>query len=119
MAALDCRVEGLHVPLTALINYRGYSLIAQSWLPVDSNTIVYGTPDRGNTIYASSPEFNAIMKAVGEQINLKPHDVWNSTRSYRRTLYGPADLEGHIGKDNRCYILDCSRLFPPCAPRKG
>ena len=118
MAALDCRVHGLHVPLTALINYRGYSLIAQSWLPLDAHTIVYGTPDGGNTIHAKSKEFNAKMKEIGEQINLKPHDVWNSTKVYNRTLYGPADLEGHIGHDKRCYILDCSRLFPPCAPHK-
>ena len=116
MSAFDCRVEGLHVPLTALINYRGYSLISQSWLPVDSDTIVYGTPNGGNTIYSRSKEFAAKMKEVGEQINLKPHDVWNSRKQYKRTLYGPADLEGHVGHDNRYYVLDCSRLFPPCAP---
>ena|SRR3990167_235854 len=119
MAIMDCRVKGLHVPLIALINYRGYSLIAQSFLPVNKKTIVYGTADGGGTIHAKNKEFNAKMKEVGKQINLKPHPVWDQTKSYKKILHGPADLEGHIGLDSRCYVLDCSRLFPPCAPPKS
>ena len=119
MAIFDCRVQGLYVPLMSLINYRGYSLIAQSWLPIDSKTIVYGTPDGGVNIFSSNESFNAKMKAVGEQINIKAHYVWNKDRSSRTLLYGPADLEGHIGNDNRAYVLDCARLFPPCAPDKS
>ena len=116
MAIFDCRVEGLYVPLMSLINYRGYSLIAQSWLPIGSDTIVYGTADGGSNIYASNESFNAKMKAVGELINIKAHAVWNKSKTYRTILYGPADLEGHIGHDKRSYVLDCSRLFPPCFP---
>jgi hypothetical protein len=28
-------------------------------------------------------------------------------------LFGPADLEGHLGKDGRFYLIDFARLFPP------
>ena len=119
MAIFDCRVEDLYVPLMSLINYRGYSLIAQSWLPIGSQTIVYGTSDGGENIYATNDAFNAKMKAVGQQVNIKPHSVWNKSRTYRTLMYGPADLEGHIGTDHRAYVLDCSRLFPPCAPDKS
>lgn len=118
MAILDCRIQGLYVPLIALINYRGYSLVAQSWIPIDEHTIVYGTSDGGGSIHASNEQFNAKMKAVAEHINLKPHTVSSADKSYSRMLYGPADLEGHIGRDSRCYVIDCSRLFPPCAPFK-
>jgi hypothetical protein len=92
--------------------------VAQSWIPVGENTIVYGTADGGGTIHSKDETFNAKMKAVGEQINLKPHPVWCAAKTYCRILYGPADLEGHIGTDSRCYVIDCSRLFPPCAPFK-
>ena len=34
MGLIDCRINGLHFPLCAIINYRGYSLIAQSVLPI-------------------------------------------------------------------------------------
>ena len=30
-----------------------------------------------------------------------------------------ADLEGHIGRDKRFYILDTARVYPPTAPFRG
>jgi hypothetical protein len=62
MAILDCRVSGLHVPLMAIINYRGFSLIAQSYLPVNNNTVICGTADGGATVHASDEQFNEKMK---------------------------------------------------------
>ncbi len=34
-------------------------------------------------------------------------------------VYGPGDLEGHLGKDGRYYVLDAARLFPPHPPVEG
>ena len=34
MGLIDCRVIGLCFPLCAIVNYRGFSLIAQSVLPI-------------------------------------------------------------------------------------
>jgi len=31
-------------------------------------------------------------------------------------LYGPGDIEGHIGLDNNMYVVDFGRLMPPEAP---
>jgi hypothetical protein len=62
MALLDCRVALLHVPLMAIINYRGFSLIAQSYLPIDNTTVVSGSFDGGKTIQANDPVFNEKMK---------------------------------------------------------
>lgn len=30
-----------------------------------------------------------------------------------KTLFGPVDIEGHIGTDNRKYVIDLARVFPP------
>lgn len=40
---LNCGVMGLNVPLMCLVDYRGHRLIAMSVLPIDDNTIIYGT----------------------------------------------------------------------------
>ena len=29
------------------------------------------------------------------------------------TLYTCADMEGHVGRDGKVYVVDCARLFPP------
>ena len=34
-------------------------------------------------------------------------------------LYGPVDVEGHMGRDGRLYVLDTARLFPPSTPTRG
>lgn len=28
-------------------------------------------------------------------------------------LFAPVDIEGHIGSDNRKYVIDLARVFPP------
>jgi hypothetical protein len=35
-----------------------------SVLPVDKSTIIYGSHDGGNTVYAENPKFNLLMKIV-------------------------------------------------------
>ena len=45
---------GLHVPLMALVDYKGHRLIASSILPIragETGTIRYGSPDGGRTVY--------------------------------------------------------------------
>ena len=65
--------EGIRVPLMALVDYRGYRLVAQSILPISRDTIIYGSNDGGKTVHDSSPEFRARMKRAGEQLNIKGH----------------------------------------------
>jgi hypothetical protein len=33
-------------------------------------------------------------------------------------MHGPADMEGHLAKDGKYYLLDFARCFPPEAPSK-
>jgi hypothetical protein len=51
--------EGISVPLMALIDYRGFRLVAMSILPVNAMSLVYGSQDAGKTVHNSSPVFAA------------------------------------------------------------
>ena len=42
----------------ALVDYRGYRVIATCLLPVSSSTLIYGSADGGTTAYAKNKEFN-------------------------------------------------------------
>eukprot|EP01126_Amoeba_proteus_P013882 TRINITY_DN15980_c0_g1_i2.p1 TRINITY_DN15980_c0_g1~~TRINITY_DN15980_c0_g1_i2.p1 ORF type:complete len:370 (+),score=79.98 TRINITY_DN15980_c0_g1_i2:99-1112(+) len=81
-----------------------------SVLPVDKSTIIYGSCDGGETVVASNSKFNAIMKIVGKQLNLKAHIAGKDNIQ----IFGPADLEGHQSKEDGCfYLLDLARTMPP------
>lgn len=103
-------VEGLHVPLMCLIDYRGYRLIAMSILPVAE--LIYGSCDGGRHVYAVDDEMNDKMQLLGQRLHLKPH-LAGSTGFSQAMIYGPADIEGHRGDDDRFYLLDFQRLMPP------
>ena len=51
-------MRGLHVPIMALIDYRGYRLIAESILPIKDKTLLYGSKDKGETVIAINPDLN-------------------------------------------------------------
>ena len=52
------QMRGLHVPIMALIDYRGYRLIAESILPIKDKTLLYGSKDKGETVIAINPDLN-------------------------------------------------------------
>ncbi len=93
-----------------LIDYGGYRLIACSLLPIGSTTLVYGSNDAGRTVHADCLPLNNMLKQAGKWLNLKPHIVAGTE------IYGPADIEGHVGKDGNYYVLDTARIFPPEQP---
>lgn len=99
----------LRVPLMALIDYRGFRLVASSLLPISSHTIVYGSDNAGFNIYAQ-PEAANKFDFVAKRLNLKKHKFADAEIS------GPVDIEIHKGEDNRLYVIDVARLMPPEAP---
>jgi len=101
------------VPLMAIVDYRGFRLIAISLLPIHSLSLVYGTNDAGETVYNSSRTFNRFMQRAAKRMRLAPH--WCGRRDPKR-LWSAADIEGHLGDDNRLYLLDFSRTLPPVRP---
>ena len=130
-ALLAANIPGLHFPLTAVISYCGHTVLVSSLLPISNETLVYGSADGGSTIVNQSPEMDRMMRLVGQTLNLKEHVVAASRAVQLRptpslssssesqtwtTLHGPADMEGHLGRDGRFYVVDMARLFPPEAP---
>jgi hypothetical protein len=58
--------DKLRVPLTALIDFRGWRVSAISLLPIGKNTLKYGSGDGGVTVKKDIPELNDIMFAAGK-----------------------------------------------------
>lgn len=105
MGLLDCRVSGLHFPLLAVIDFRGYTISAQSIVPIDGpSSLLYGSADGGKTIHCKDPVLTAKMRATAKILNLKGHYV-QPKYGEKVFLYGPTDIEGHRGRDGRYYIL--------------
>ena len=94
------RCDHICVPLVALIDYRGFRLVAESLLPIKSSTIVYGSSDGGRTVHDSNPRLNRFMEEAARKINIKPHLCGMQTK---KKLAAPVDIEGHVGFDNRFY----------------
>ncbi len=105
----------VHLPLMSLVDYRGYRLVAMSLLPVNNSTLVYGTDDGGKTIKRTNLEFAGIMEEAGRRLKLRPH-LCGSDKKKAKILASAADIEGHVGLDDKFYLLDFSRTMPPVQP---
>jgi hypothetical protein len=44
--SVEKKLQGIHFPLMCLITWRGYRLVAVSVLPIDKETLVYGSAVR-------------------------------------------------------------------------
>eukprot|EP01126_Amoeba_proteus_P046132 TRINITY_DN5198_c0_g1_i5.p1 TRINITY_DN5198_c0_g1~~TRINITY_DN5198_c0_g1_i5.p1 ORF type:complete len:429 (+),score=94.60 TRINITY_DN5198_c0_g1_i5:1108-2394(+) len=108
----ECGVKGLNTPLLCLIHYKGFCLMAVNKLPIGADTLKYGSGDGGKTVHASIPKLNNLMKEAGTRLNLAPHRVLD------KYIYGPGDIEAHLGTDNKFYVLDFGRVMPPEFPQK-
>jgi Clustered mitochondria/Translation initiation factor eIF3 subunit 135 len=116
MAYSNCKMAGLCLPLMALVDFMGHRVIAMSWLPIDSSTIVYGTPDACRHVYKDA-ELDEIMAQCAELLNLRAH--WVGRGSQRTYLHSACDVEGHRSRvDDSFYLLDFSRTLPPTRPDK-
>eukprot|EP01124_Arcella_intermedia_P013380 TRINITY_DN19810_c0_g1_i1.p1 TRINITY_DN19810_c0_g1~~TRINITY_DN19810_c0_g1_i1.p1 ORF type:complete len:1334 (+),score=360.17 TRINITY_DN19810_c0_g1_i1:602-4003(+) len=105
-------ITQLRVPFMAMIDFRGYRLSAMSFLPIDKQTLIYGSCDAGKTVKAEDPLVNDLMKELGKRLNLCEHLVGD------KVIYGPGDIEVHHSMiDSRYYVLDFARLLPPMEPQ--
>ncbi|MDP2437086.1 MAG: hypothetical protein Q8P67_15165, partial [archaeon] len=105
-------LPGLHLPLMALVDYMGFRLTAMSLLPVTRQTLVYGSANGGQTVFATLPGYNALMAQAGRRLALAPH-LCGMDEEHSVSLWAAADIEGHLGTDGRFYLLDLSRTMPP------
>ncbi|XP_064460809.1 clustered mitochondria protein homolog [Ornithodoros turicata] len=113
-AALD--IEGLCTLGTVVVDYRGYRVTAQSIIPgilerEQDQSVVYGSVDFGRTVVASQ-EYLDLLKKAGNALKILPHKVVNE-KDEEVELCSSVECKGIVGNDNRRYILDLLRTFPP------
>mmetsp|Transcript_25879 Transcript_25879/g.36402 ORF Transcript_25879/g.36402 Transcript_25879/m.36402 type:complete len:629 (-) Transcript_25879:2-1888(-) len=125
----NCWPKSIHVPMSVLVDYRGFRLIAMTSLPIDDETIVYGSNDASKalTFHMSNDQITKMVDNLANELNLKPHSidasgvVFPPPVGYKPGNHGikiraPVDLEAHLGMDDQIYLLDFARLFPPAFP---
>jgi len=60
------------MPMMAIIDYRGYRLVAMAYLPIQgARTLVYGSADGGETVINSSLKAALLMRTAAIGMNLK------------------------------------------------
>lgn len=108
-------VRGLHTLATAIIDYRGQRLCAQSIIPgilhrEQTSTVVYGSIDNGKVI-CGDPKFHELLCNVGKELGIREHTVIDSEGKEVK-LATPVESKGIVGTDGRYYILDLIRATP-------
>ncbi|KAM9348865.1 clustered mitochondria protein homolog [Symphorus nematophorus] len=113
-ASLD--TEGLHTLGTAVVDYRGIRVIAQTIVPgiLEKNqeqSVVYGSNDYGKTVF-SHPRFLELMDKTSKSLRIQCHQVLDHNNTPVELCSG-IETKGILGNDGRAYILDLLRAFPP------
>lgn len=140
-----CQVNQLHVPLISLFTYGGYRVIVTCILPIDEQTLQFGSADGGRTIKglpfvppfdvdaalrqpiplglrSCTPHTKAIselLRKVCEKLNLKPHGGMERSTDQVKLMFGPTDMEVHRGRDGRYYIIGTGKRQPTCRVLRG
>ena len=109
----NCDIKGLGFSMFCLIDYLGFRLIAQSKLPINENTLVYGSKNNGKVVLCSDKMMRIKMKSAAEKLNLKAHETGVSLNG-RKLLYFPGDIEGHKGTDGNYYVNIFLLIFLFC-----
>lgn len=138
----DADIDGLHTLATAVVDYLGVRVIAQSVIPgilqgEAASKLVYGSVDGGKTI-ASNDAMHALMLQAGEKLHIAERriqplgkdseatDTTETTEEATETtasasgeastevvsLCGPVEAKGILGSDGRMYVLDLVRITP-------
>lgn len=109
-------IDGLFTLGTAVIDYRGFRVTAQSIIPGilerdQEHSVVYGSVDFGKTVL-SHPKYLEMLNKAGQPLKILPHTVLNE-KDEEVELCSSVECKGIIGNDGRYYILDLLRTFPP------
>jgi tetratricopeptide (TPR) repeat protein len=108
-------IEELQIPFMALLDHRGYRLMAISLVPITHDTIVSGSNDGGLTIHADDKKLQKILAETADRLKLSPHIAGKVSP---KMIYTVADLEVHKGSDSNYYLIDFARVMPPQMPTK-
>ena len=107
MQVLDCWEPGVHLPMMALVDYRGFRVVGMTLLPINASTLVFGSTDGGRTLRTNTVLEEKLAR-IAAKLNVKSHLVSGGV-----AFDTPANLEGHLGTDGLHYLVNFSRIFPP------
>nr|XP_057943587.1 clustered mitochondria protein homolog [Doryrhamphus excisus] len=107
--------DGLHTLGAAVVDYRGFRVIAQTIVPgiLEKNqeqSVLYGSTDHGKTIM-THPRFVQLLEKASKPLRVQPHKVLDQDDTPVE-LYSGVETKGILGNDGRHYILDLLRTFP-------
>ena len=83
-----------------------------------SEKIVMGTKDRGLHIHNEDAELHRLVGLAAEKMNLSQHGVKGKDDLSPGYLWCPADIRGYRGSDERLYICNLGRTYPPEDPEE-
>ncbi|XP_026662154.2 clustered mitochondria protein-like isoform X2 [Phoenix dactylifera] len=111
----EADVPGLYNLAMAIIDYRGYRVVAQSIIPGilqgdKSDSLLYGSVDNGKKI-CWDESFHSKVVEVAKRLHLKEHAVLDGSGNVVK-IAAPVECKGIIGSDNRHYVLDLMRVTP-------
>ncbi|ELR12870.1 tetratricopeptide repeat domain containing protein [Acanthamoeba castellanii str. Neff] len=110
----DADVSGLGTVLTAVVDYRGYRLLAQSLIPGvlqrEETNLAYGSMDNGKTVHAD-PQFHELMRKAALHMHIKEHELTDGSGNTAQ-LACPINAKGIVGTDGRRYLIDLGRATP-------
>uniref|UniRef100_A0A5K3EIG9 Clu domain-containing protein n=2 Tax=Mesocestoides corti TaxID=53468 RepID=A0A5K3EIG9_MESCO len=101
---------------TAIIDYCGYRVTAQTIIPgilekEQEQLVVYGSIDFGKTVVGDE-RYNGLLAKTAKHLKIRPHKVVDKSGK-EIELFSSVDCKGIVGTDNRTYILDLLHTFPP------
>ncbi|XP_078438775.1 tetratricopeptide repeat (TPR)-containing protein isoform X2 [Wolffia australiana] len=111
----EADVPGLYNLAMAIIDYRGYRVVAQSIIPGilqgdKSDSLLYGSVDNGKKICWDEKFHSKILEAA-KRLHLKEHAVLDGSGNVVK-LAAPVECKGIVGSDDRHYLLDLMRVTP-------
>jgi len=115
LAINSLNITGLYTLLTAVIDYRGFRVVAQSIIPgilhrEQTSQVVYGSLDMGKTIKYDQ-KFHDFLRKASNMLHIADRTLTDDeTKQF--TLCAPLDIKGIVGTDGRHYVLDLVRMTP-------
>lgn len=67
----NCGMSEVCFPITSIIDWHGFRIIAQAKLPINGSTLVYGSSDGGTESFSKHPTLASLMKDFADKLNLK------------------------------------------------
>ncbi|RKO88221.1 clustered mitochondria-domain-containing protein [Blyttiomyces helicus] len=113
LAALD--IEGLHLLGTAVIDFLGHRIAAQSIIPgilksASDSAVKYGSVEHGQEVKFDS-DFHELAGKVAAKLKIAEHKVVDDQGKVS-TLHMSVETKGILGTDGRRYLLDLYRITP-------